>query len=81
MVQGVLQVDPWLSPFQDALKRRYSKAKEWIKTIDDTEGGLAKFSKGADIFGLNVDEQNNIVYREWAPNAQQAFLIGDFSEF
>lgn len=42
---GVLQIDPWLSPFQDALKRRYSKAKEWIKTIDDTEGGLAKFTK------------------------------------
>lgn len=97
---GVLQIDPWLSPFQDALKRRYSKAKEWIQTIDDTEGGLAKFTKvrgpslsglrlrsltriakGADIFGLNVDEHNNIIYREWAPNAQQAFLIGDFSRF
>lgn len=45
MNQGVLQIDPWLAPFKDALKRRFSKAREWIKTIDDTEGGLDKFSK------------------------------------
>lgn len=43
--QGVLQIDPWLSPFQDALKRRYSRAKDWITKIDETEGGLHKFSK------------------------------------
>jgi len=42
---GVLKLDPWLSPFQDALKRRFSKAQEWIKRIDETEGGLDKFSK------------------------------------
>ena len=42
---GVTKLDPWLAPFQDALKRRYSKAQEWIKKIDDVEGGLEKFSK------------------------------------
>ena len=26
-----------------------------------------------------MDKQNNITYREWAPGASQAFLIGDFS--
>lgn len=42
---GVVTLDPWLSPFKDSLKRRYSKAQDWIKTIQDTEGGLDKFSK------------------------------------
>jgi 1,4-alpha-glucan branching enzyme len=42
---GVLKLDPWLEPFKEALKRRYSKAQEWIKKIDETEGGLDKFSK------------------------------------
>lgn len=42
---GVITLDPWLSPFKDSLKRRYSKAQDWIKTIQDTEGGLDKFSK------------------------------------
>jgi len=35
--------------------------------------------QGAEIFGLNVDKDNNVIYREWAPNATQAFLMGDFS--
>lgn len=47
--------------------------------IDETEGGLTRFSKGFEKFGFNVDAQNNIHYREWAPNAQQAFLTGDFN--
>lgn len=76
---GVIQLDPWLAPFSDALKRRYSKAQDWIKRINDTEGGFEKFSKGTDIFGFNVDENNNVTYREWAPNAEQAYLVGDFN--
>ncbi|KAH8677509.1 family 13 glycoside hydrolase [Xylariales sp. PMI_506] len=78
---GVVQLDPWLSPFQDALKRRYSKAQEWIKKINDTEGGIDKFSRGTEIFGLNVDKDNNVIYREWAPNAIEAYLIGDFNNW
>jgi hypothetical protein len=42
---GVVKLDPWLSPFSDALKRRFSKTQEWIKTINDNEGGLEKFSR------------------------------------
>ncbi|KAK6844932.1 1-4-alpha-glucan branching enzyme [Apiospora arundinis] len=78
---GVLQLDPWLEPFTDALKRRYAKAQDWIKTIDKTEGGLEKFSRGTEKYGLNVDNDNNIIYREWAPGALDAFLIGDFNEW
>jgi hypothetical protein len=40
-----VKLDPWLSPFQDSLKSRYAKAQEWIKRINETEGGLDKFSK------------------------------------
>ncbi|MCJ1354246.1 MAG: alpha-1,4-glucan branching enzyme [Icmadophila ericetorum] len=76
---GVIQLDPWLEPFKDALKKRYSHAQQWIKTINDHEGGLDKFSKGFLRYGFNVQENGDIVYREWAPNATQAFLIGDFN--
>lgn len=95
---GVVQLDPWLSPFKDALRKRYSRAQQWIKTIDETEGGLEKFSRvgatrkpcwwsqpltgmqGFEKFGFNVLDNNDIIYREWAPNALRAYLIGDFSE-
>ncbi|KKY15189.1 putativealpha-glucan branching enzyme [Phaeomoniella chlamydospora] len=76
---GVIQLDPWLEPFKDALRHRFSKAQDWIKTINDTEGGLEKFSRGFEKFGFNVSDNNDITYREWAPNAEQAFLIGDFN--
>jgi hypothetical protein len=36
-------------------------------------------AQGTEKFGFNVDAHNNITYREWAPNATQAFLIGEFS--
>ena len=42
---GVVQLDPWLGPFKESLKQRYAKAQDWIKTIDETEGGLEKFSR------------------------------------
>ena len=42
---GIVQLDPYLEPFKDALKSRYSKAQQWIKTIEETEGGLEKFSR------------------------------------
>ena len=77
---GVIQLDPWLSPFRDALRSRYSHAQRWIKTINETEGGLEKFSKGYEKFGFQVQSNGDTIYREWAPNATKAFLIGDFSE-
>lgn len=78
---GVVQLDPWLSPFKDALRSRYSHAQKWIKTINETEGGLEKFSRGYEKYGLIVKPNQDIVYREWAPNATQANVIGDFSQF
>lgn len=78
---GVIKMDPWLAPFKEELKSRYSKAQDWIKKIDETEGGLEKFSRGFEKFGINVDSQNNITYREWAPNATQAFFIGEFNDW
>ena len=78
-VSAVVQLDPWLSPFKDALRSRYSHAQKWIKTIDETEGGLEKFSRGWEKYGFSVHENGDITYREWAPNATQANLIGEFS--
>lgn len=44
-ISGVVTLDPWLSPFKDSLRKRFSLAQEWIKKINDTEGGLEKFSR------------------------------------
>lgn len=50
------------------------------KTIENSEGGYDAFSKGYETFGFNVKSDNSVVYREWAPNAIEAALTGEFSE-
>ena len=44
---GIVQLDGYLEPFKGALQSRFAKAQKWIKTIDETEGGLEKFSRAS----------------------------------
>lgn len=73
--------DSYLEPFQGAIKHRYDLVQNWIKHIDETEGGLEKFSRGYEIMGFNVQPNGDIIYREWAPNALKASLIGEFNNW
>lgn len=42
---GIVQLDPYLEPYKGTLQSRFAEAQKWIKTIEDTEGGLEKFSR------------------------------------
>jgi 1,4-alpha-glucan branching enzyme len=44
---GIVQLDGYLEPFKGALRSRFAKAQKWIQTIDETEGGLEKFSRAS----------------------------------
>jgi 1,4-alpha-glucan branching enzyme len=76
---GVVQVDPWLEPYAEALRHRYKGFLQWMDIFNQYEGGLAKFAQAYEIMGFNVLPNGDITYREWAPNATTAHLIGDFS--
>nr|WVH01980.1 1,4-alpha-glucan-branching enzyme [Naematelia aurantialba] len=76
---GVLMSDPWLEPFSGALRERYTAYKNQLAVIDKYEGGLAHFAEGYKSMGLQVDSEGGVRYREWAPNALQARLIGEFN--
>ncbi|WEW56364.1 alpha-1,4-glucan branching enzyme [Emydomyces testavorans] len=78
---GMIELDSYLEPFRDTLKSRYKNTTGWIQKIDELEGGLDKFSRGFERFGLNVQDNGDIVYREWAANAVDAHLIGDFNNW
>lgn len=55
---GVVKLDPSLAPFSDALKRRYAKVQQWIKAINDSEGGVEKFSRVRCLISLLAQESN-----------------------
>jgi 1,4-alpha-glucan branching enzyme len=75
----VLDQDGYLEPNVDALLNRHASFAKWKGTIEEHEGGYENFMKGYLKFGLNVASNGAVVYREWAPNAVQANVIGDFS--
>lgn len=37
--------------------------------------------QGYEKFGFQVQPNGDVVYREWAPNALRAYLIGDFNDW
>jgi len=78
---GIIDMDPYLEEFREPLKHRFAKAQKWIKDIDQYEGGLEKFSRGYEKLGFTFSDNGDIMYREWAPNAEQAFLIGEFNNW
>lgn len=60
---------------------RYDYFRQILERVIKSEGDLDCFSRGYEHFGFNVDPMDSsITYREWAPSAQAACLIGDFSK-
>ncbi|XP_057435151.1 1,4-alpha-glucan-branching enzyme 1, chloroplastic/amyloplastic-like isoform X2 [Lotus japonicus] len=77
---GILHIDPAIKPFKDHFKCRLKRYIDQKKLIEEYEGGLEEFAQGYLKFGFNREE-GGIVYREWAPAAQEAQIIGDFNEW
>lgn len=72
--------DRYLEPYQDSLRHRYKRFQDIKQAIEASEGGLETFSRGYEHMGLNRVE-GGVRYREWAPNAKQMFLFGDFNHW
>ncbi|GMI78569.1 hypothetical protein HRI_001526200 [Hibiscus trionum] len=75
---GILDVDTALRPFKDHFQYRIKKYVDQKTLFEEHEGGLEEFAKGYLKFGFNK-EDDGIVYREWAPAAQEAQVVGDFN--
>ncbi|XP_026394661.1 1,4-alpha-glucan-branching enzyme 1, chloroplastic/amyloplastic-like isoform X1 [Papaver somniferum] len=74
----IMDLDPGMKPYKGHLEYRSRKYNEQKMLIEKHEGSLEEFAQGYLKFGFNR-EDNAIVYREWAPPAQEAQLIGDFN--
>ncbi|KDP42706.1 hypothetical protein JCGZ_23646 [Jatropha curcas] len=76
----IYEIDPSLTGFRQHLDYRFSQYKRLRAEIDKYEGGLDAFSRGYEKFGFTRSE-TGITYREWAPGAKSAALIGDFNNW
>ncbi|MBQ3190353.1 MAG: alpha amylase C-terminal domain-containing protein [Bacteroides sp] len=77
----LIENDPWLEPFSAAIEGRYQRVLD--KELELTNGGktsLTEFASGHMYFGLHRTRKG-WVFREWAPNAKDIYLVGDFNEW
>ncbi|KAL6841200.1 hypothetical protein ACP4OV_028973 [Aristida adscensionis] len=78
--QRIYQIDPMLEGYRSHLDYRYSEYKRMRAAIDQHEGGLDAFSRGYEKMGFTRSAEG-ITYREWAPGAHSAALVGDFNNW
>jgi 1,4-alpha-glucan branching enzyme len=73
-----LHYDSWLKPFLPKLNERSARVKAIESKLTGDKQSLADYSSGHEYFGLHFRD-GEWIFREWAPNATEIFLIGDFS--
>ena len=77
----LIQNDPWLEPYKDAIEGRYRYAIEKEKQLTHNgEQSLSDFASGYLYFGLHRT-LDGWVLREWAPNATTIYLAGTFNHW
>ena len=80
MVEKLLVIDPYLTPFKKDImlrKERYIETKE--KLLGDLPR-LSDFANAHLYYGFHRSF-DGWIYREWAPAADQLWLIGDFNNW
>ncbi|WP_194778273.1 alpha-amylase family glycosyl hydrolase [Pararhodonellum marinum] len=77
---AIVKEDSWLEPYNEEIHARYERFKAALAEIEEVEGSLKYFAEGHLYYGVNFHPvRNGWVYREWAPEADQLFLTGDFN--
>ena len=70
--------DTWLKPFEGAIQGRHDHVIQKIQELTGGKTSLADFADGHLYFGLHATARQWVL-REWAPNATEIYLIGDFN--
>ncbi len=76
----LLEKDPWLAPYRDKIEARYHNFNNLLNDMAESKDGIVTFAGNHQFFGLHT-YSDGWVFREWAPNAQKLFIVGDFSNW
>lgn len=77
---AIISSDSYLKPFANAIIGRYEYFETVEKKLIGENDSLSSFATGYLYFGLHKTT-DGWVFREWAPNANAIFLIGDFNNW
>ncbi|MBR1881632.1 MAG: alpha amylase C-terminal domain-containing protein [Muribaculaceae bacterium] len=75
----LIKDDPWLEPFEPAITRRHIEAQKKLEELTGGTGKLTHFANAHIYYGLHRTDDGGWVLREWAPNATQIYVVGDFN--
>jgi 1,4-alpha-glucan branching enzyme len=76
----ILSQDPYLRPYALTIRKRLEKMEATTNRLTQKKMSLADFASGHEYFGLHW-KKNSWVLREWAPNANRIYLIGDMTHW
>ncbi len=79
-VERLLGNDPYLEPYGPVIRERVKRIRSWEARLTGQKNGLADFAAGHEYFGLRFQE-DQWVFREWAPNATAIYMIGDMTQW
>ena len=74
----ILETDPLLRPYQSDIELRMARYKEAVEAFVPDGVALSSAANGHLFFGFHAVD-GGWVYREWAPNAREISLVGDFN--
>lgn len=78
----ILRNDPWLEPYAAAIEGRHEDViRKMNELTADNDGSLSGFANAYKYFGLHRDKKGDWIFREYAPNATQIWLIGTFTDW
>jgi 1,4-alpha-glucan branching enzyme len=77
----LLKNDPWLEPYTEAIEGRHADAERREAELTANCDSLTDFANAHHYYGLHRQDDGSWVFREWAPNATEVWLVGDFSQW
>lgn len=72
--------NPWLEPWKGHIEWRNRNFKDAKAKIETVAGSVDKFTQSYKEYGVH-HVGNKIIYKEWAPNAKECYLYGDFNNW
>ncbi len=78
LLEKFISSDPYLSPYEAVIKRRLEQILRTEKRLTGENVALTDFASGHEYFGLHF-LSGEWVFREWAPNANRVYLIGEMT--